>query len=182
MVASLVGRKLDAQVDTQWLWKGRRVYVFDGSTVSMSDTPENRREYPLTYNQRPGSEFPVARIGAIISVACGAIVNLGSAVTPGKAKASWGCCASCGACFAAATSWWGRLRLTDEPRLGTLIILSRRAPQPSPGDSAVALPTTTALTGIVRAQERSGDTPPRHIPPPRTPLRGERFGCMRRAF
>ncbi len=30
----------------------------------------------------------------------------GSAVTPGKAKASWGCCASCGACFAAATSWW----------------------------------------------------------------------------
>ena len=49
--AFLVGRKLDASVDSQWLWKGRRVYLFDGSTVSMPDTAENRREYPLTYNQ-----------------------------------------------------------------------------------------------------------------------------------
>jgi hypothetical protein len=57
-----------------------------------------------------------------------------------------------------------RQRLTDEPRLSTLVILSRPAPQPAPGDSAVALPTTTAFTGIVRAPEPSGDTPPRHIP------------------
>src|SRR6516165_4566289 len=57
-----------------------------------------------------------------------------------------------------------RQRLTDEPRLSTRVILSRPAPQPAPGDSAVALPTTTAFTGIVRAPEPSGDTPPRHIP------------------
>ncbi len=30
----------------------------------------------------------------------------------------------------------------------------------------MALPTTTASTGIVRAPEPSGDTPPRHIPVP----------------
>ena len=47
-VARLVGRNLDAQVDPRWLWKGRRVCLFDGSTVAMPDTPENRREYPLT--------------------------------------------------------------------------------------------------------------------------------------
>src|SRR5271166_4224765 len=57
-----------------------------------------------------------------------------------------------------------RQRLTDEPRLSTLVILSRPIPQPAPGDSAVALPTTTAFTGIVRTPEPSGDTPPRHIP------------------
>src|SRR5262245_66344077 len=34
-VARLVGRNLDAQVDQRWLWKGRRVCLFDGSTVSM---------------------------------------------------------------------------------------------------------------------------------------------------
>ena len=57
-----------------------------------------------------------------------------------------------------------RQRLTDKLRLSTLVILSRPAPQPAPGDSAVALPTTTAFTGIVCAPEPSGDTAPRHIP------------------
>ena len=46
-VARLVGQNLDARADRRWLWKGRRVCLFDGSTVSMPDTPENRREYPL---------------------------------------------------------------------------------------------------------------------------------------
>src|SRR5262249_17440214 len=37
-----------------------------------------------------------------------------------------------------------RQRLTDQRRLSPRVILSRPAPQPAPGDSAVALPTTTA--------------------------------------
>jgi hypothetical protein len=41
--------------------------MFDGSAVAMPDTPENRAEYPLTCNQEPGTCFPSARIGAIIS-------------------------------------------------------------------------------------------------------------------
>jgi hypothetical protein len=45
-----------------------------------------------------------------------------------------------------------------------LVILSRPAPQPAPADSAVALPTTTAFTWIVRAPEPSGDPTPRPIP------------------
>ena len=63
IVAFLVGRKLDASVDPQWLWKGRRVYLFDGSTVSMPDTVENRKEYPLTYNQKPGRGSPSRGLG-----------------------------------------------------------------------------------------------------------------------
>ncbi len=86
IVACLVGRKLDAQADPVWLWKGRNVYLFDGTTVSMPDTPENRKEYPLTYNQKPGSAFPVARIGAIISLACGAVLNLGICRYAGKGQ------------------------------------------------------------------------------------------------
>ncbi len=84
--ARLVGRNLDARVDRRWLWKGRRVCLFDGSTVSMPDTAENRREYPLTYNQIPGTSFAPARIGAIISLSCGAILDLGICRYAGKGQ------------------------------------------------------------------------------------------------
>jgi Transposase DDE domain len=85
-VACLVGRKLEAQAKSQWLWKGRRVYLFDGSTVSMPDTPENRTAYPLLYNQKAGTGFPIARIGAIISLSCGAILDLGICRYAGKGQ------------------------------------------------------------------------------------------------
>jgi hypothetical protein len=85
-VACLVGRALDAKVDSRWLWKGRRVCMFDGTTVSMPDTPENQAAYPQVYNQKPGLGFPIARIGAITSLACGAILNLGFCRYAGKGQ------------------------------------------------------------------------------------------------
>jgi hypothetical protein len=42
-VARRTGSALESNVDSQWLWKGRRVYIYDGSTVTMPDTPENHR-------------------------------------------------------------------------------------------------------------------------------------------
>jgi hypothetical protein len=45
-VARLTGQTLESKVEKQWLWKARRVYVYDGSAVSMPDTPENQRDYP----------------------------------------------------------------------------------------------------------------------------------------
>jgi hypothetical protein len=85
-VARLVGRNLDARVDRQWLWKGRRVCLFDGTLVSMPDTAENRAEYPLAYNQAPGTSFAIARVGAIISLSCGAILDLGICRYAGKGQ------------------------------------------------------------------------------------------------
>ncbi len=67
-VARLVGRELDAQAPSDWLWKGRRVHLFDGSTVSMPDTPANQDAYPQHDAQRPGLGFPIARIAAIFSL------------------------------------------------------------------------------------------------------------------
>jgi hypothetical protein len=86
VIARLVGRRLDERVDSKWLWKGRRVCLFDGSTVSMPDTPANRAEYPLTYNQVPGTNFALARIGAIIALSCGAILDLGICRYAGKGQ------------------------------------------------------------------------------------------------
>lgn len=85
-VTCLVGRALDAKADPKWLWKGRRVYMFDGTTVTMPDTPENQRAYPQVYNQKPGTGFPIARVGAIASLSCGAILNLGVCRYAGKGQ------------------------------------------------------------------------------------------------
>jgi DDE family transposase len=76
-VARQTGRALEADVGPRWLWKGRHVYLFDGTTVTMPDTRENQQAYPQVYNQKPGLGFPIARLGALISLACGAVVDLG---------------------------------------------------------------------------------------------------------
>jgi len=89
-VARRVGQTLDARVKAEWLWKGRRVHLFDGSSVMMPETPENRQEYPLTYNQKPGGAFPVARIAALISLSCGAILDLGICRYAGKGQSESG--------------------------------------------------------------------------------------------
>ena len=89
-VARRVGHALDARSKAGWLWKGRRVHLFDGSSVMMPETAENRREYPLTYNQTQGGAFPVARIAALISLSCGAILDLGICRYAGKGQSESG--------------------------------------------------------------------------------------------
>jgi Transposase DDE domain len=84
--ACSVGRALDAKAKPGWLWRGRRVYLFDGTTVTMPDTPENQAAYPQVYNQGPGLGFPIARVGAVISLACGAVVSLGLCRYAGKGE------------------------------------------------------------------------------------------------
>jgi hypothetical protein len=105
-VACSVGRALDAQAKGGWLWQGRRVYLFDGTTVTMPDTRANQAAYPQVYNQKPGLGFPIARIGAITSLACGAIVGLGFCRQAAKGRARSACSAGCGTCLRPATSSW----------------------------------------------------------------------------
>ncbi len=42
-VARQTGHALETNANEQWLWNGRRVLAYDGSTVSMPDTPENQQ-------------------------------------------------------------------------------------------------------------------------------------------
>ena len=59
------------------------------STARRSPCPTRRRtarEYPLAYNQVPGTNFALARIGAIISLSCGAILDLGICRYAGKGQ------------------------------------------------------------------------------------------------
>jgi hypothetical protein len=89
-VARRTGQALDANVDAKWLWKSRRVYVYDGSSVSMPDTAKNQRAYPQPIVQKPGLGFPLARIAAIFSLACGAVLDVGICRYAGKGQSELG--------------------------------------------------------------------------------------------
>lgn len=89
-IARQTGQALDADARSRWLWKDRRAYVFDGSTVMMPDTPENQAAYPQNVSQKPGLGFPIARIAAIFSLSCGAIVDLGICRYAGKRQSELG--------------------------------------------------------------------------------------------
>jgi hypothetical protein len=89
-VARHVGRELDAKVEPRWLWQGRRVYIYDGSSVTMPDTPANQAAYPQPVAQKPGLGFPLARIAAVFSLACGAILDVGVCRYAGEGQSELG--------------------------------------------------------------------------------------------
>ncbi|HBE68476.1 MAG TPA: IS4 family transposase [Planctomycetaceae bacterium] len=85
-IARLVGKALEDRSQDEWLWKGRHVYLFDGTTVLMPDTEANQEAYPQTWNQKAGAGLPLARIGAIFSLSCGVILDLATAKYAGKGQ------------------------------------------------------------------------------------------------
>jgi IS4 transposase len=78
------GRLLHLKSEEGWKWKGRSVKLVDGTTVSMPDTPENQKMYPQPEGQKEGVGFPIARLVAIISLSCGAVLDV--AIGPHKGK------------------------------------------------------------------------------------------------
>lgn len=83
-LAQRSGQQLSQQVPANWRWKGRRVKVVDGTTVSMPDTPANQAVYPQQTQQQPGLGFPMARALGVFCLASGALVNLASGCYRGK--------------------------------------------------------------------------------------------------
>jgi hypothetical protein len=79
------GQRLCEQTPAAWLWKGRRVKIVDGSTVSMPDTEANQAAYPQPPGQQPGLGFPLARLVAVFDLASGALTTLGVGRYQGKA-------------------------------------------------------------------------------------------------
>jgi hypothetical protein len=78
------GRELEAQAPREWQWRGRRVCVVDGSTVTMPDTPENQAEYPQAKTQAPGCGLPIARVLVVFSLAVGVVVEAAIGPYAGK--------------------------------------------------------------------------------------------------
>jgi hypothetical protein len=89
-VGRKAGQSLDNTAKKEWLWKGRRVLTYDGSTVSMPDTAENQQAYPQPPQQRVGVGFPLARIAALFSLSCGAVLDLAVCSYSGKGHSELG--------------------------------------------------------------------------------------------
>ena len=83
-LATRTAEELEASVADQWKWNGRSVFIVDGSSVSMPDTPENQAVYPQPPNQKPELGFPLARITVLLSLATGACHDLAIAAYKGK--------------------------------------------------------------------------------------------------
>lgn len=84
MLTRHTGHQADRGALGQWRWLGRVVKVFDGSTVSMPDTPENQNAFPQSRAQASGVGFPLARIGVLFSLTVGTVLELGIRRWAGK--------------------------------------------------------------------------------------------------
>lgn len=84
------GTALDAAAPLEWLWRGRHVKLFDGSTVSMSDTGPNQAAYPQPRSQKPGVGFPLARIGVLFSLSVGSALDAATCKFRGKFQSELG--------------------------------------------------------------------------------------------
>ena len=83
-LGSLIGGRLESTAPARWRWQGRCVKLFDGTTVSMPDTPSNQQAYPQSHEQKTGLGFPIARVGALIGLASGAILGYQVVACEGK--------------------------------------------------------------------------------------------------
>lgn len=70
-----LGTIIDDKVPDDWRWKGRKVKIADGTTVTMPDTSSNQAEYPQQAGQQAGLGFPICRIVGITCLSSGALLN-----------------------------------------------------------------------------------------------------------
>jgi len=70
-----LGQQIDRQVPSPWRWKGRRVRLVDGTTVTMPDTPANQAAYPQQRSQKPGLGFPICRIVGVTCLSSGVLLD-----------------------------------------------------------------------------------------------------------
>ncbi len=69
------GQSLHQLSPAAWLWKGRRVKIADGTTVSMPDTAQNQAAYPQPASQKKGLGFPIARLVVVFCLATATVLD-----------------------------------------------------------------------------------------------------------
>lgn len=78
------GTMLCTQQPQAWRWRDREVKLVDGTTVSMPDTADNQASFPQSRTQKAGLGFPLARLVAIVSLSCGAVLDWAVGPCEGK--------------------------------------------------------------------------------------------------
>ena len=83
-LSQLLSVRLEVLAPKEWRWQGHSVKLFDGTSVSMPDTPSNQAKFPQSGRQAEGVGFPMARIGALIGLASGAVLSYQVTALRGK--------------------------------------------------------------------------------------------------
>ncbi len=71
-----VADRLRPAIDDHGRWHGHRVFVADGSSFSMPDTPELHEHFGQPSVQQPGCGFPVAHLLALFHVGTGMLMEV----------------------------------------------------------------------------------------------------------
>jgi hypothetical protein len=69
-----------------WRWRGRRVRLVDGATVTLPDTEDNQAAFPQSSSQQAGLGFPICRLVALLCLGSGALLD--AALGPCEGKGS----------------------------------------------------------------------------------------------
>jgi len=77
-------RETENRACDEWLWKGRRVSMVDGTAASMPDTTRNQHTFPQSRSQRAGLGFPLVRMVVIVALATGVVRDLAMGPYQGK--------------------------------------------------------------------------------------------------
>ena len=87
MVTGMVrhtGHLIATEGSDTWLWRGRRVRLVDGTTVTLPDTQANQSAYPQQSGQKPGLGFPICRIVGVTCLSSGAVLDAAMGEFKGK--------------------------------------------------------------------------------------------------
>jgi hypothetical protein len=79
-----IGRSSSKKTHLDWGFHGRDVKVFDGTTLSLSDTQANNAQYPKHSNKNKDIGYPLVRLLAVFSVITGSVVDYALEATKGK--------------------------------------------------------------------------------------------------
>ena len=83
-LALCVGQRVEGAAAAGWLWRGRHVYLLDGSTATLTDTPENQQAYPQSGAQQAGLGFPLLRYVLVLGLATASVQDLAFGPHQGK--------------------------------------------------------------------------------------------------
>jgi hypothetical protein len=122
-LARETGRRVHQSADGSWNWRGREVFLADGTGFTAADTPENQLAWPQSPKSPKGLGFPIMRAVALISLATGAVIDLACGRYKGKGQGELGLLRGLVDNLSA-----GNMLVADRyyPTFATIVMLQRR--------------------------------------------------------
>ncbi len=82
-LARETGALVSNAIPNHWRWLTRRVWMVDGTTLSMPDTRANQIPWPQPATQAPGLGFPQCRMVGLFNLGSGALCDAAIGPQPG---------------------------------------------------------------------------------------------------